>query len=69
MLDVSAPRVLAIGDSLHTDIAGAKGAGIDSLWVLGGIHWNDFAGDFAAANAAAAEQSLAPKFVAERLIW
>jgi HAD superfamily hydrolase (TIGR01459 family) len=33
------PRsVLAIGDSLRTDIAGANGAGIDSLWLASGIH-------------------------------
>jgi HAD superfamily hydrolase (TIGR01459 family) len=31
-------RVCAIGDSLRTDIAGAKGAGIDSILVIGGIH-------------------------------
>ncbi len=31
-------RILAIGDSLRTDIAGAKAAEIDSLLVLGGIH-------------------------------
>jgi len=31
-------RILAVGDSLRTDIAGAKAAGIDSLLVLGGIH-------------------------------
>jgi HAD superfamily hydrolase (TIGR01459 family) len=31
-------RVLAVGDSLRTDIAGAAAAGIDSLFVLGGIH-------------------------------
>jgi HAD superfamily hydrolase (TIGR01459 family) len=30
--------VLAIGDSLRTDIAGAAGAGLDSLLVTGGIH-------------------------------
>ena len=33
------PRsVLAIGDSLRTDIAGANGAGVDSLWLASGIH-------------------------------
>ena len=32
------PRCLAVGDALRTDIAGAKAAGIDSCWVLGGIH-------------------------------
>ena len=31
-------RVLAIGDSLRTDIAGAAGMGMDSILVLGGIH-------------------------------
>lgn len=31
-------RTLAIGDSLRTDIAGAQGAGIDGLFVAGGIH-------------------------------
>lgn len=31
-------RVLAVGDSLRTDIAGAKAAGIDSVLVIGGIH-------------------------------
>ncbi len=31
-------RVLAIGDSLRTDIAGANAAGIDSLFVVSGIH-------------------------------
>lgn len=31
-------RILAVGDSLRTDIAGAKAAGIDSVLVVGGIH-------------------------------
>ncbi len=31
-------RVLAIGDSLRTDVAGANGVGIDCLLVTGGIH-------------------------------
>jgi HAD superfamily hydrolase (TIGR01459 family) len=31
-------RVLAIGDALHTDIRGARRAGIDSVLVAGGIH-------------------------------
>ena len=32
----------AIGDSLRTDIAGAAGAGIDSLFIAGGIHADEF---------------------------
>ena len=31
-------RILAIGDSLHTDIAGAVAAGLDALLVTGGVH-------------------------------
>lgn len=31
-------RVLAIGDGLRTDIAGANGFGIDSLFITSGIH-------------------------------
>jgi HAD superfamily hydrolase (TIGR01459 family) len=31
-------RILAVGDSLRTDIAGAAGAGIDSVLIAGGIH-------------------------------
>jgi HAD superfamily hydrolase (TIGR01459 family) len=39
-------RILAIGDSLSTDIAGAAAAGLDSLLIIGGIH----AGEFTAAD-------------------
>jgi ribonucleotide monophosphatase NagD (HAD superfamily) len=35
---VSRSRVLHVGDSLEHDIAGAQAAGIDSLFVGGGIH-------------------------------
>ncbi len=35
-------RILAVGDSLRTDIAGAAGAGIDSLLIAGGIHAKEF---------------------------
>jgi HAD superfamily hydrolase (TIGR01459 family) len=31
-------RILAVGDSLRTDVAGANRAGIDSVFVTGGIH-------------------------------
>ena len=36
-------RILAVGDSLRTDIAGAEAAGIDSLLVLNGIHQEELA--------------------------
>lgn len=31
-------RIAAVGDSLRTDIAGAQAAGVDGLFVVGGIH-------------------------------
>jgi HAD superfamily hydrolase (TIGR01459 family) len=37
-------RVLAIGDSVRTDLAGAHGFGIDLLFVTRGIHAEDFDG-------------------------
>lgn len=36
-------RILAIGDSLRTDIAGANAAGIDGILVLSGIHRDELA--------------------------
>jgi HAD superfamily hydrolase (TIGR01459 family) len=38
LLGTARERTLAVGDSLRTDIAGAKAAGVDSCWVLSGIH-------------------------------
>ena len=35
-------RILAVGDSLRTDIAGAAAAGLNSLLIAGGIHAEDF---------------------------
>jgi HAD superfamily hydrolase (TIGR01459 family) len=35
-------RILAVGDSLRTDIAGAAGAGLDNVLIAGGIHAEEF---------------------------
>ncbi len=37
-------RILAVGDSLRTDIAGAAAVGIRSILVTGGLHGEEFAG-------------------------
>jgi HAD superfamily hydrolase (TIGR01459 family) len=42
--EISLDRVLAIGDSVRTDLAGAHGFGIDCLFVTRGIHSEDFEG-------------------------
>lgn len=39
--EVPRSRILAIGDALRTDIAGAQGAGIDALFIGAGIHRAD----------------------------
>ena len=36
--DVAASRILAIGDALRTDLKAAEGAGVDALFIAGGIH-------------------------------
>ncbi len=60
MLGVPASRVLAVGDALRTDIAGAKAAGVDACWVLGGIHGAELGHDEARIEAAAASAGLSP---------
>jgi HAD superfamily hydrolase (TIGR01459 family) len=67
-------RVLAVGDSLHTDIAGAAGVDLASCWVLSGVHGAalaDGAGGFDPAKAAraAAEAGLRPVASLPRLAW
>ena len=42
--EVPLKRVLAIGDSVRTDLAGAHGFGIDCLFVTRGIHSEEFEG-------------------------
>jgi HAD superfamily hydrolase (TIGR01459 family) len=69
MLGLPAARVLAIGDSLHTDIAGACGAGIDNVWVLGGIHYDAIGGDSGLMEAAVAEHGVRPSFTVPFLGW
>jgi HAD superfamily hydrolase (TIGR01459 family) len=37
LLDLPRDQVVAVGDSPHTDLAGAQAAGLDAVWVLGGL--------------------------------
>src|SRR5215469_4923521 len=67
-------RVLAVGDALHTDIAGAAGVDIAACWVLGGVHGEALADgsgryDLAAAEAAAAAEGVAPIATVPRFEW
>ncbi|MBW4024365.1 MAG: TIGR01459 family HAD-type hydrolase [Proteobacteria bacterium] len=67
MLETPRERVLAVGDALRTDIAGAAGMGIESCWVLDGIH--DLAGKHAEAEAEAAAAGLAPVATLPSFTW
>ena len=48
---VAPRRVLAIGDALRTDLAGAAAVGLDALFVADGIHRDELFGPRAAADA------------------
>jgi HAD superfamily hydrolase (TIGR01459 family) len=69
MLGVDRARVLAVGDALRTDIAGAAAASIDSCWVLGGIHGAELAADENLVEAAAHGAGLAPAAAIPAFIW
>ena len=69
MLGVTPARVLAVGDALATDIAGAKAAGIASCWVLGGIHAELIGDNHALAEAEAASAGLAPIATVPSFRW
>jgi HAD superfamily hydrolase (TIGR01459 family) len=70
-------RILAVGDSLRTDIAGAAAAGIDSLLIAGGIHAEEFriagepnrAPDLSRVEAALSAGGHHPVAVAVRFSW
>jgi HAD superfamily hydrolase (TIGR01459 family) len=70
-------RILAVGDSLRTDVAGAEAAGLDSLLIAGGIHAEEFGldpggdgcPDLSRIKAALAAAELCPIAVARRFCW
>jgi HAD superfamily hydrolase (TIGR01459 family) len=66
-------RVLAIGDAMRTDVAGAVGAGLDVLFVTGGIHAEDIPGEGPLAAAAlqqfSARHGLWPTAAIRDLVW
>ena len=66
-------RVLAIGDSVRTDLKGAAAFGLDSLFVTSGIHAEEYGGrdtpDLDALNAIFAAGGVTPKAVMRGLRW
>ena len=66
-------RVLAIGDSVRTDLKGAAAFGLDCIFVISGIHAADFGGreatDLSGLDAMFAAAGAAPKAVMRGLNW
>jgi len=66
-------RVLAVGDSVRTDLKGAASFGIDSMFVVSGVHAEELGGreapDLSGLNAVFAAAGVAPKAVMRRLAW
>ncbi len=66
-------RVLAIGNSVRTDLKGAASFGVDSVFVISGIHAEELGGrdapDVKALNATFAAAGVAPKAVTRGLAW
>jgi HAD superfamily hydrolase (TIGR01459 family) len=66
-------RLLAIGDSVRTDLGGAAAFGIDCLFVTRGIHAEELGGrdrpNVAALDDIFAAAGVAPKAVTQRLVW
>lgn len=60
ILQLPPGRVLAVGDALRTDIAGAAAAGLDACWVLGGLHGAHLGEDQARIEAEASSAGLEP---------
>ena len=71
--DVPLGRVLAIGDSVRTDLKGAHDLGIDCLFVTAGIHAEELGHrddpDLGALGEIFAAAGHAPKAVTRRLAW
>jgi HAD superfamily hydrolase (TIGR01459 family) len=69
----SRKRVLAVGDSLRTDLTGAAAFGLDCMFVTSGIHAEEYgsreAPDLDALNAIFAAAGVAPRAMMRALVW
>jgi HAD superfamily hydrolase (TIGR01459 family) len=72
--EISVERVLAVGDAIRTDIAGAAGAGLDSLLVARGIHAEELGlheGALVSQHVQdwVSRQTVRPRAVTDSLVW
>jgi HAD superfamily hydrolase (TIGR01459 family) len=70
---IALKRVLAVGDSVRTDLKGARALGVDFLFVTSGIHAEELGGrerpDAAALGVTFAAAGEIPKAVMRQLVW
>ncbi len=75
LMAMGSQRVAAVGDSMITDIAGATGAGLDSILVTSGIHREELGeGEESATNENRLQDFFKkypyrPNYVTSRLFW
>ncbi len=69
LLGLPRERVLAVGDALRTDIAGAAAAGVASAWVLGGIHEAHLGESMEGVEAEALAAGLSPVATLPHFAW
>jgi ribonucleotide monophosphatase NagD (HAD superfamily) len=65
-------RVLAIGDGLMTDLAGARAQGLDALFIADGVHAAEVLGPSGLIDEGAMAGLLGPKppaYAMRALIW
>ena len=66
-------RVLAIGDSVRTDLKGAAALGLDCMFITSGIHAEEYgsreAPDLVALNAMFVAAGVMPRGVMRELVW
>jgi HAD superfamily hydrolase (TIGR01459 family) len=69
MLALPPARVLAVGDSLRTDITGAAAVNIAACWVLGGLDGDELHGETSFARKAVHDAGLAPLAAIPGFVW
>jgi len=68
-------QVLAVGDAFHTDMAGARGRGLDSLFITGGIHRSAIHPkgvghvDSEGLMQLLSNEGFSPRYMAPTLVW
>ncbi len=69
---IAPDRIIVVGDSLKTDIAGANNCGIDTILVGTGIHWRELTttpADVQQVTALCRAEGIFPTMVAKGFVW